>query len=142
MASFSALSFLLAGMALVFPGFMMMQLLSAGAIGGGISSAIARALGAGRRQDADALAWHLLDSGALYRAVGYAAGMEGLDLSDTEAVTRCAQHTITKSTARMARAPAPPAASSDSAAAAPTRLAGLPVSAVVLSLSQRSSLAC
>ena len=35
----------LAGMALVFPGFMMMQMLSGGAMGGGISSAIARALG-------------------------------------------------------------------------------------------------
>jgi cytidylate kinase len=35
------------------------------------------------RQVADALGWHLLDSGALYRAVGYAAGMAGLDLSDT-----------------------------------------------------------
>ena len=42
---------------------------------------------------ADALSWHLLDSGALYRAVGFAAGMEGLDLSDADAVTRCAQTT-------------------------------------------------
>ena len=42
------------------------------------------------RMVADALGWHLLDSGALYRAVGYAAGMEGLDLSDAEAITRCA----------------------------------------------------
>ncbi|SFN06108.1 (d)CMP kinase [Dokdonella immobilis] len=42
---------------------------------------------------AERLGWHLLDSGALYRAVGYAAGAEGLDLSDTEAVTRCAQTT-------------------------------------------------
>ena len=50
----------LAGMALVFPGFMMMQMLSAGAVGGGISSAIARALGSGRRADADALVWHAL----------------------------------------------------------------------------------
>jgi putative MATE family efflux protein len=50
----------LAGMALVFPGFMMMQMLSAGAIGGGISSAIARALGGGRREDADALVLHAL----------------------------------------------------------------------------------
>ena len=50
----------LAGMALVFPGFMMMQMLSAGAIGGGISSAVARALGAGRRADADALVLHAL----------------------------------------------------------------------------------
>ncbi|MFC4526584.1 (d)CMP kinase [Dyella halodurans] len=42
---------------------------------------------------AEKLGWRLLDSGALYRAVGYAAGMEGLDLSDAEAVTRCAQTT-------------------------------------------------
>lgn len=42
---------------------------------------------------ADRLGWRLLDSGALYRAVGYAAGMAGLDLSDAEAVTRCAQTT-------------------------------------------------
>ncbi|GAP66985.1 cytidylate kinase [Mizugakiibacter sediminis] len=42
---------------------------------------------------AERLGWHLLDSGALYRAVGYAAGMEGLDLSDAEAVTRCAETT-------------------------------------------------
>jgi Na+-driven multidrug efflux pump len=45
----------LAGVALVFPVLMLMQLMSAGAMGGGISSAIARALGAGRRADADAL---------------------------------------------------------------------------------------
>ena len=50
----------LAGMALIFPGFMMMQMLSAGAMGGGISSAIARALGGGRRADADALVLHAI----------------------------------------------------------------------------------
>ncbi|HLZ97409.1 MAG TPA: MATE family efflux transporter, partial [Steroidobacteraceae bacterium] len=50
----------LAGMALVFPGFMMMQMLSAGAVGGGISSAIARALGSGRKEDADALIMHAI----------------------------------------------------------------------------------
>lgn len=50
----------LAGMALVFPGYMMMQMLSGGAVGGGISSAIARALGAGRRDDADALVLHAI----------------------------------------------------------------------------------
>lgn len=42
---------------------------------------------------ADSLGWHLLDSGALYRAVGYAASMAGLDLSDAEALTRCAETT-------------------------------------------------
>ena len=50
----------LAGMALVFPGVMLMQMISGGAMGGGISSAIARALGAGRREDADALVLHAL----------------------------------------------------------------------------------
>jgi len=42
---------------------------------------------------AEQLGWRLLDSGALYRAVGYAAGAAGLDLSDAEAVTRCARST-------------------------------------------------
>src|SRR6266481_3778554 len=48
----------LAGVALVFPGVMLMQMMSAGAMGGGISSAIARALGGGRRDDANALVLH------------------------------------------------------------------------------------
>src|SRR5262245_37767309 len=50
----------LAGVALVFPVLMLMQMMSAGAMGGGISSAIARALGAGRRAEADALVLHAL----------------------------------------------------------------------------------
>jgi len=50
----------LAGVALAFPLVMLMQMMSAGAMGGGISSAIARALGAGRRSDANALALHAL----------------------------------------------------------------------------------
>ena len=45
------------------------------------------------RHVADELGWHLLDSGALYRAIGYAGGAAGLDLSDAEAVTRCAEST-------------------------------------------------
>jgi putative MATE family efflux protein len=48
----------LAGAALVFPGIMLMQMMSAGAMGGGIASAIARALGAGKREDADTLVLH------------------------------------------------------------------------------------
>jgi putative MATE family efflux protein len=50
----------LAGVVLVFPLVMLMQMMSAGAMGGGISAAVARALGAGRRADADALALHAL----------------------------------------------------------------------------------
>ena len=50
----------LAGMVLVFPSVMLMQMISAGAMGGGISSSIARALGAGRRNEADSLVMHAL----------------------------------------------------------------------------------
>ncbi len=50
----------LAGMALVFPGVMLMQMISGGSLGGGISSAIARALGSRRAADADALVLHAL----------------------------------------------------------------------------------
>lgn len=48
----------LAGMALVFPLIMLQQMLSAGSMGGGISSAISRALGAGRQDRAQSLALH------------------------------------------------------------------------------------
>lgn len=58
----------LAGMALVFPVVMLMQMTSAGAMGGGIASSIARALGAGRRDNADALVLH-----ALVIALGFGA---------------------------------------------------------------------
>ena len=38
---------------------------------------------------AQRLGWHYLDSGALYRAVGVAAGWEGVDLDDHAALVRC-----------------------------------------------------
>lgn len=76
----------LAAMAIVFPVLMLMQTLSGGAVGGGISSAIARAIGSGKSQEADALVLHaivinaglglvcsstvLLCGPALYRALG------------------------------------------------------------------------
>ncbi|MDM0111926.1 MATE family efflux transporter [Variovorax sp. J22R133] len=50
----------LTAMALVFPIVMLMQMTSAGAMGGGIASAIARTLGAQRRDDADALVLHAI----------------------------------------------------------------------------------
>src|SRR5436190_19252808 len=58
----------LAAIALVFPMVMLMQMLSAGAMGGGVSSAISRALGAGDEARAAALALHAL-------AIGAAAGL-------------------------------------------------------------------
>jgi putative MATE family efflux protein len=45
----------LAGVSLVFPLWMLMVTMSAGGFGGGVASAVARALGGGRRADADAL---------------------------------------------------------------------------------------
>ncbi len=48
----------LAGMALVFPLIMLQQMLSAGSLGGGIASAVSRALGAGQQARADALVLH------------------------------------------------------------------------------------
>ena len=59
----------LAGVSLVFPLVMLMQTMSAGGMGGGVASAVARALGAGRRADADALVVH-----ALVIAAAMAAG--------------------------------------------------------------------
>jgi putative MATE family efflux protein len=76
----------LAGVSLVFPLVMLMQTMSAGGMGGGVASAVARALGGGRRADADALVVHAvvialvmgggftlalgLGGPALYRAMG------------------------------------------------------------------------
>ena len=54
----------LGGIALVFPIFMLMQMLSAGAMGGTISGAISRALGAGDHDGAQALALCSLAIGA------------------------------------------------------------------------------
>ena len=50
----------LAGMAVVFPLVMLQGMLSAGAMGSGVSAAIARALGAGDQARAEALAVHAL----------------------------------------------------------------------------------
>ena len=58
----------LAAMALVFPFVMLTQMFSAGAMGGGVSSAISRALGGGDRPRAQALALHAL-------AIGTAGGL-------------------------------------------------------------------
>src|SRR5829696_2028937 len=50
----------LAGWAVVLPFALLPQQMSAGAMGGGVVSAIARALGAGRREEASALVLHAL----------------------------------------------------------------------------------
>jgi putative MATE family efflux protein len=84
----------LAGVALVFPVLMLMQMMSNGGVGGGVSSAVARASGAGRHDDAEAIVWHavvlavafgllftvalLAGAPALYRAIG---GRDGVLLA-------------------------------------------------------------
>jgi putative MATE family efflux protein len=55
----------LAGYALVLPLLLLLQMMSAGAMGGGVVSAVARALGAWRRDEASALVLHALLIGAL-----------------------------------------------------------------------------
>ena len=68
----------LAGVALVFPLFMVVQMVSAGAMGGGILSSVARALGSNRREDANVLAWHAVaiavGLGVLTTAAAFAGG--------------------------------------------------------------------
>jgi len=76
----------LAGITLVFPLFITMQMMSASGLGAGVAAAIGQAMGAGRRRDANALAGHgamiavalalafslpiLVFGPALYRALG------------------------------------------------------------------------
>lgn len=67
----------LAGVALVFPILMLMQMMSNGGIGGGVSSAVARALGAGRRADAEALVWHAIVLASVFGIVFTAAALLG-----------------------------------------------------------------
>ncbi|WP_373086252.1 MATE family efflux transporter [Sneathiella sp.] len=55
----------LAGLALVFPVVMLQQMMSAGAMGGGVSSSISRALGAGDTHRAAVLALHALFIGGM-----------------------------------------------------------------------------
>jgi putative MATE family efflux protein len=55
----------LAAMALVFPFAMLVQMMSAGAMGGGVSSAVSRALGAGDTDRARSLALHAVVIGAV-----------------------------------------------------------------------------
>jgi putative MATE family efflux protein len=58
----------LAGVSLVFPLIMLMQTMSAGGMGGGVASAVARAVGGGRREEASALVLH-----AVVIALGFGA---------------------------------------------------------------------
>jgi putative MATE family efflux protein len=67
----------LAGVSLVFPALMLMQMMSAGAMGGGISAAIGRALGSGRKADADTLALHALAIALLFGLAFSAAALFG-----------------------------------------------------------------
>ncbi|NGZ83717.1 MATE family efflux transporter [Duganella aceris] len=68
----------IAAASLVVPVMMLMTMVSNGGIGGGVSSAVARAVGAGRQDEAESLAWHTLIiatvAGALFSLVLLLAG--------------------------------------------------------------------
>lgn len=63
----------LAGVVLVFPVYMLMLMMSNGGIGGGVASAVARAIGAGHRHEADALVAHAMVLAVLFGALFTAA---------------------------------------------------------------------
>jgi putative MATE family efflux protein len=67
----------LAGVALVFPVLMLMQMMSNGGIGGGVASAVSRALGAGRKDEADALVLNALVLAVVFGVVFSAAEFLG-----------------------------------------------------------------
>jgi putative MATE family efflux protein len=68
----------IAAASLVVPVMMLMTMVSNGGIGGGVSSAIARSIGAGRQDEAESLAWHTVViaavAGALFSLVVLLAG--------------------------------------------------------------------
>lgn len=83
----------LAAIALMFPAMMLMQMLSNGAIGGALSSSVARALGRGRKDQAEALIWHgvviALAAGSLFWLSWWFGGpalLRQLDVSTTVTV--------------------------------------------------------
>jgi putative MATE family efflux protein len=59
----------LVGVTLVFPIWVLMGMMSAGGIGGGVAAAVSRAVGANRHEDATALVWHSLVLAILFGAV-------------------------------------------------------------------------
>jgi Na+-driven multidrug efflux pump len=100
----------LAGVSLAFPFVMLIQRTAASGMGGGVSSAIARALGSGKRDVADALAFHtfilaialaaafstvlLLGAPLIFRCMGgdgatLAAGLAYADVTFSGAVSIC-----------------------------------------------------
>jgi putative MATE family efflux protein len=68
----------IAGLALVFPLLMLMIMMSNGGFGGGVAAAVSRALGAGQRDDADALVRHSVvvaaGCGVLFTLIPWLAG--------------------------------------------------------------------
>src|SRR5882672_3697218 len=84
----------LAGLSLVFPLLMLMQQMANSSMGGAVASAIARAIGSGRQQDAAALAVHgaVIGGGmaALFSAILLIAGPSIYGLMSGEGPIRAA----------------------------------------------------
>ena len=64
----------LVGVSVVFPVWMLMTMMSAGGLGGGVASAVARAIGSGRTQDADDHLLHAIVLGT-FMGTGFMLGM-------------------------------------------------------------------
>ncbi|MBU1193880.1 MAG: MATE family efflux transporter [Proteobacteria bacterium] len=74
----------LAGLALVYPLLMLMQMMSGGALGGAVASSVARSIGRGNIARAEALIWHSLVLGlvaaGLFSAAYFSFGQSFLEL--------------------------------------------------------------
>ncbi len=110
----------LAALALVFPAQMTLGMMSAGAMGGGISSSVARALGSGNKAGAEAAAAHALaialGMAALFAVVfvgfgrplfgalgGSGAALDGAESFATILFLGCAAHWVANSMASVLR---------------------------------------
>jgi putative MATE family efflux protein len=65
----------LAGLSLVFPVLMLVQTVSSGAIGGGVIGAVGRALGQGRREQAEEMAWYALATAVAFGVITSVAAL-------------------------------------------------------------------
>lgn len=87
----------LVGVSVVFPAWMLMTMISAGGIGNGVASAVARALGSGNRAEANSLVFHAVVIAAILGGIFYvgvqsfggdlfsALGAQGQALAQAEA---------------------------------------------------------
>ena len=97
----------LAGIALVFPLSMLMLQMSAGGIGGAATAAVARALGAGRSDDASRLAQHALLIACVHGGAVHGSRMLGFGRACSRPWAAAARRSTPRWPIRTSCSPAP-----------------------------------